>query len=138
MLCTARSVDLGGQVVQHHDGGIVLGEIMLQREDLAAVAQRALRQQPDLRQAVDHDPLRLEPLDRFENALRGFAQLEVGRIQQALVVVRIEHAFRRDQLEDLDVIAERPAVRLRALAQLLVGFGEADIDAALAGRAHRP
>jgi hypothetical protein len=52
-------VDVGGQVVEHQDRGAVLGEIVLQRQDLAAVAQRALGQQPDLRQAVDHHPLRL-------------------------------------------------------------------------------
>src|SRR3979490_3217377 len=42
---------LGGEIVEHDDSGIVLGEVVLERENLAAVAQRALRQQADLRQA---------------------------------------------------------------------------------------
>ena len=62
-------VGLGGQVVEHEHGGIVLREIMLQREDLPPIAQRALRQQPDLGQAVDDHALGLQALDRFEDAL---------------------------------------------------------------------
>ena len=50
---------LGGEIVEHDDGRIMLREIMLQRENLPPVAQRALRQQTDFREAVDDDPLGL-------------------------------------------------------------------------------
>ena len=120
---------LGGEIVEHDDRGIVLREIMLQRQNLPPVAQRALRQQTDFREAVDDDALRLYPLDAVEDALYGLAELEIGRIQQALVLVGIEHALRRHQLENLDLRPDRPAMRPRAVAQLVLGFGEADIDA---------
>ena len=125
---------LGREIIEHDDGGIVLGEIMLERQDLAAIAQRALRQQPDFRQAVDDDALRLQAFDGIEDALDGFAKFEIGRIEQALVLVGIEHAFRRHQFENLDLRSDGPAVRTRAVAQFVLGFGEADIDPGLAGR----
>ena len=43
-----------------------------------------------------------------------------------------QEAFRRQQLEDLDVAVERPAVRARAVAQLRFGFGQGDVQASLA------
>ena len=49
--------------------------------------------------------LRLQPLDRLEDALHRLAELEIGRIEEALVLVGIEHAFGRDQLEDLDLMS---------------------------------
>ncbi len=124
---------LGGEVVERDHGRFVAGEVVLQAENLPAVAQRALRQQPDFRQAVDHDALRLVSLDRLEDALHGFAELEVGRIEQALVLLGIEHALRRHQLADLDAIVDAPAMRGGAFPQFLLGFGQADIEAGLAG-----
>ena len=102
---------------------------MLQRENLAAVAQRTLRQQANLGQAVDHHALRLEPFDRLEDALDGLAEFEIGRIEQALMLIGIEHAFRRHQLEDLDTLVNSQPCERRAVAQFLLGFGEADVDA---------
>ena len=55
-------VGVGGQVIQHQDSGTLLGEVVLHRQDLAAIAQGALGQQADLGQAVEHDPHRLCPL----------------------------------------------------------------------------
>ena len=104
---------------------------MLEGENLPPVAQRALRQQPDLRQAVDHDALGLQPFDGLEYPLDGFAELEIRRIEQALMLIRIKHAFRRHQLHDLDLVANRPAVRSRAFAQFALSLGQADVDANL-------
>jgi hypothetical protein len=101
---------LGGEIVEQDDRRIVACKIVLEGEHLTAVAQRTLRQQTDLGQAVDHHPLGLQPLDGVENAPDGFAELEVRRIEQALVVIGIQHAFRRDQLAYDDVVADRPAV----------------------------
>jgi hypothetical protein len=101
---------LGRKVVEQDDGGLVPREIMLEREDLTTIAQRALREQTNFRKAVDHHPHGLEPLDGIENSLHGFAELEVRRIQQALVVIWVQHAFRRNQFADHQVVANRPAV----------------------------
>jgi hypothetical protein len=51
---------------------------MLDRQNLPPIAQRILRQQPDLGQAVEHDPARPVPLDHFEDLLGGFAEFEIG------------------------------------------------------------
>ncbi len=48
------------------------------------------------------------------------------------MLVRIEHAFGRHELEDLDSFRDFPTVRARAVAQLVLGLGEADIDSDLA------
>ena len=98
---------------------------MLDRQDLPPVAQRALRQQPDLGQAVEHHAARPRAFDRFENLLGGLAEFEIGRIQQALLLLGIEQAFRRQQFEHLDVVVQRPAMRGGAVAQFLLGFGQA-------------
>ena len=46
------------QVVEQDDRAIAAREEMLQRQHLPAVAQRALRQQPQLGQAVENDARR--------------------------------------------------------------------------------
>ena len=48
---------------------------MLQRQDLTAIAQRALCKQTNFRQTIEHDALRLDPLHCFENAICRFSQL---------------------------------------------------------------
>ena len=52
-------VGFGRQVIEHQDGRSASREIMLQRQDLAAVAQRSLRQQANFRKAVEHDAVGL-------------------------------------------------------------------------------
>src|SRR6266480_5622819 len=46
---------LGGEIVEHDHSGIVLSKIVLQCEDLPAIAQRALRQKANLGQTVNHN-----------------------------------------------------------------------------------
>ena len=70
--------DIGGEIVEQHHRGAEFCEIMLDRQNLPPVAQRALRQQPDFGKAVEDHPGRPVALDRFENLLGGFAELEVG------------------------------------------------------------
>ena len=105
---------VGRQVVEQQHGRAVAREIMLERQDLAAIAQRTLREQADLRQRVEHDALRLAALERLEDQLGGLAELEIGRIEQALLLIRIEQALGRHQLEDLDFVTDRPAMRVGA------------------------
>ena len=130
-------VHFGGEVVEHDDGAAVAREIMLERQHLAPIAKRALREQPDFRQAVDDDAIGLVLLDRLEDALGGLAELEVGRIEQALLLVLVEQAFRRHQLVDGVGLGERPAVGGGAFAQLRLGFRQGDVQAALARRRRR-
>ncbi len=41
-----------GHVIEQHDGRVLLSEIIFQGQDLAAVTQRTLREQADLRETV--------------------------------------------------------------------------------------
>src|SRR4029077_13979048 len=66
---------LGGEIVEQDDRRIVSRKIVFEREHLTAVAQRALCEQTDLGQAVDHHPLGLQPLDGPEKGARGVARL---------------------------------------------------------------
>jgi hypothetical protein len=92
-----------------------------------------LRQQANLRKAVDDHPLRLDAFDRFEHALDRLAEFEVGRVKQTLVLVRIENALGRHQFADFDVVIELPAVGQGALPQFMLGFAKADVNAGLTG-----
>ena len=111
-----------GQVVEQQHGGAELCEIMLDRQDLPPVAQRTLRQQPDLGKAVEHHPVRLRAIDGREDLLGGLAQFEVGGIEQALLLLGIEQALRRQQFEHFDPLVELPAVRGRADAAIRARF----------------
>ena len=124
----------GGEVVERDHRGLVACEIVFQGEDLSPVAQRTLRQQPDFRKTVDDDALRLVLFDRLEHALDGFAEFEVGRIEQTLMLIGIEHAFRPHQFADADPLVDAPAVRSGSLPEFLFGFRKADIEAGLADR----
>ena len=68
---------LRGQVIEQQDRRLALGEKMLQRQDLAAITQRPLREQPDLRKAVQYDPIGFDGIEGLENAPRGFAEFQV-------------------------------------------------------------
>ncbi len=92
--------------------GAEICEIMLDRQDLAAIAQRALRQQPDFGKAVQHHPARLRAIDGREDLLGGLAQFEIGGIEQALLLLGVEQALRRQQLEHFDA-ARRASSRGR-------------------------
>ena len=47
------------------------------------------------------------------------------------MLVGIDRAFGRDQFENFDGLGDVPAMGARAIAQLLVGFGQTDVDARL-------
>ena len=66
------------------------GKVMLDGKDLAAIAQRALGQEANFREAVEDHPRRLDTLNRIENLARGLTQLQVGRIQKALLLFGVE------------------------------------------------
>ena len=101
---------------------------MLSGEDLAAVAQRTLRQQADFGEAIQDNPVGLGAFEGFENALGRLTEFEIGGIEQALLLIFVEQAFWRHQFENLEPIAERPTMRRRALAQFGFGFRERDVE----------
>src|SRR5579871_3951530 len=78
------------QIVEQQDSRTPAREIMLQREDLAAVAERTLRKQPDFGQAVDRQPLRLHLLECLEYALGRLTEFEIGGVEQALLLILVQ------------------------------------------------
>ena len=52
-----------GQVVEQEHRAAPADEVLLERQDLPAVAERALGEQPHLRERVEDEPLRLDALD---------------------------------------------------------------------------
>ena len=124
-------VHLRREVVQHHHGGAVLGEVVLQSQDLTPVAERALRQQHDLREAVDDHAIGLHALERLEDALGRLPQLKVGGVEQALLLLLVEQVLGRDQFKDFDS-GQIPGVRRRAGPVLGLGLRQGDVERALA------
>src|SRR6185312_10876578 len=59
----AGFVDLLGQVVQKQRRAILAFKVVLEGEYLPAIAQRTLRQEPDLGHTVEHHPLGPHALD---------------------------------------------------------------------------
>ena len=107
-----------------------LREAVLEREDLPAVAQRGLRQQAQLRQAVEDEPRRALLLDALQDAPGGLAELELGRVEQGLLLLGAEAGLGH-QLDHRDAV-ERPPMRRRRGPQLVRRLGKRDVHAALA------
>ena len=59
---------VGGQVIEQQDRRLALGEKVFQRQDLAAITQRTLREQPDLGKTVQYDPIGLDGIEGLEDA----------------------------------------------------------------------
>ena len=106
-------------------------EELLQRENLAAIAQRIPGEQPQLRERVEHQARRLRPLDVGENPLRRFAELDLGRVKHRVLLIGLELGLRRSQLADRHARAI-PAVGVRDGAQLFFGLGKRHVEHGLA------
>jgi hypothetical protein len=118
-------------VVEQQHGRAMLREVLLEVQDLAAVAQRPLRQQAQLRQRVEHDAPRLRALDEGEDGARGLGQLDIRRPEHRVLGVELQLLLERGQLEHREPV-ERPPVRVRDLADLGLGLRQRDVERALA------
>ena len=70
--------------------------------------------------------------------LRRFAKLEVGRIEQALLLVLVEQAFRRDELENIDARRATIRARSRPPRKLVLGLRQGDVQRRARPPPHRP
>jgi hypothetical protein len=109
------------EVIQQNDRAAPTSEKVLERQHLPPVTKRALREQPQLRKAVEHYPRRVQLFDSVENQLSRFAQLHFGRMQHRELTLRVQRGFRRYEFENVDAV-ERPAVPLGDQPQFLHGF----------------
>src|ERR1700744_451310 len=106
---------------------------MLDREDLPAISQRALGQEADFRKAVEDHARRLDAFDDVENLTRCFTELQIGRIQQALLLFRIEKAFWRDEFKHIDLGPQRPTMGSGTVTKFRFCLGQGDVETLLAG-----
>ena len=120
---------LRGAVVQQEHRAVAAGEELLEGQDLAAVAQRITRQQPHLRQRIEHHAQRVHALDHLQHALGRLAQLDLGGVEQR--VVALGGLVARRELVQGDVV-ERPAVGGGHASELLGRLRQGDVEAALA------
>ena len=118
-----------GQIVQQQYRGTHAREMMLDGQDLSPIAQRALRQQTDLRQAVDHQARRLDVLDGREDARGGLRQLKIRGVQQALLLAS-KQRLGGDQFLHQQVAFQAPAVRGGARAQFVRSLRQGDVQTA--------
>ena len=120
-----------GEVVEQQHRAVLAGEVLLESENLAPVAQRVLGEKPHLGQAIEDDALRLHRLHLVEDRLHGLAKLDLPGMEQRLLLVERQGPLGRGELEQVDAV-ERPVMARRDGAQLLLGFGERDVEAGLA------
>jgi len=78
--------DIGREIIEKHHGRIEPGKKVLDGQNLPAVPQRALGEKPDFRKTVEHDAMRLDPIDRLENLLGRLAEFEIGGVEKALLL----------------------------------------------------
>ena len=122
---------LAGAIVGHQYGGPARGEMLLERQELAPVAQRALGQEPHLRQRVEHHPHRFDALDLGQQGAGHFRQLDLGRLEEGVLLGEAQVLDARGELEDRQS-GQVPAVRIRHGPELLAGLREGDVESLLA------
>ena len=70
-----------GQVVEQQHGATTPGEVLLEGQHLAAIAQRTLGQQANLRQRIEDQTLRLDAGAEVEHRLGRLGQLHLRRME---------------------------------------------------------
>ncbi len=102
----------GRHVIEQQDGALPFGQELLQREDLAPTAEGTAGQQAQFRQGVEHHPCGLQVLHVVEDAPRRRGELDLGRVEHRVLLVRFELEFRWAQFADGDAV-QAPAVGRR-------------------------
>jgi hypothetical protein len=105
-------------------------EELLERENLPAITQGALGDQPQFGEGIDHYALGLQLVDGGNHRLGGFAQLEFGGIEDRQLCLGRQVMLGRDQLCDRDA-GHIPAMAAGDFGDFSFGFGEGDIQACL-------
>ncbi len=122
---------LRSQIVEHDHGAAALGEEVLQGQHLPAVAQGALRQEPELGEAVDHHAAGVGSRDLLEDQPGGFVEFDLRGMEEGQFLPRIQGGLGGHQLEDVEAV-EGPAVPPRDQSQLAGRLRQGDVEHALA------
>lgn len=75
-------------VVEDENRTVASVEELLQGQNLAAIPERVPGEQSQFRQRIEDDPRRIETFDIRQDLLGGFAQLNLGRMEHRVVVIR--------------------------------------------------
>ena len=114
--------------VEQQHGRAAAGEVLLQRQHLAAEAQRSSRPAGAISASESNTTrLRLQALDFLQDAAGGFGQFHFGRVEHRVLRLRIELVAEREQFVDVDAV-QRPAVGGGDFAQLLLGFRQGHVQ----------
>ncbi len=106
---------------------------MLQRENLATVAQRGTSQQPQLGKRVEDHARRLEAFHVLQDPLRGVDELELRGVKQGVLLVRLELLVAGRELMDVDAV-QRPTMRRRDGLELFFRLRQGHVQHGLARR----
>src|SRR5687767_1742562 len=82
-------------IVEQQDRGASADEKLLQRHDLAPVAERALGQKANFRERVEHHARGFHALDLCEQGFRRFGELDFGWMKERIVGVGAESVRKR-------------------------------------------
>src|ERR1700683_4187340 len=83
---------LRGPVIEHDDGAATTQKQLLKRQNLTAVAQRALCKQAHFRQRIQYQTRRIESIYRGNQFPGGFGQLHFGGVQHGELTVTLKLA----------------------------------------------
>jgi hypothetical protein len=99
---------------------------------LAAVPERVLREQPRLRQRIEHHARRLDALDLRDEAIGGLFEIDLRGLEERVLLARLPGCgLDRREVVERDPV-EAPAVRRGNRMDLLVRLREADVEPELA------
>src|SRR6185312_15570741 len=118
---------LRGAVVEEEHGGIAGRELLLEGQDLPAVAERVSSEESHLRERIDDDPLRPALVHDGQDPLDGLVELDLGRMEERVLALRLEHLLGGGERVHVEAV-DRPAVRDGDGGQLLPGLRQRDVE----------
>lgn|ERR1700694_3425786 len=130
MLWNCRSPVSVGASVQEQNGTVAPCEVLLQRENLAAVSQRVAREQSHFGQGVENDASGLRFLYQVHQFGNCLIELYLSGMEEG-VQLRLHRFPRGGELVHGDAF-QIPIVRAGHRAKLVFGFRERDVQSAFA------
>lgn len=97
-------------------------EVLLERENLPAIAKRGFRKQAQLGERIKRHPHWLDPFDRFKQEPGRLGQLDLGSVEEGVLRLSRQLLLDRGQLHDLDTV-QRPTMRRGHFFHLIARFG---------------
>ena len=110
-----------GEVVEQEHGTFAPPEELLQREELAPIAQRIAGKKAQLGKRIEGDPRGLQPVDVRQDRTGGLGELDLGGMKHRVLLGRLQAFLGGDELANGDA-GQVPCVGFGHGAQLLLGL----------------